>query len=122
MIFEQFRKIEWRNHADFLRIDELLIRAFVDAFEKRKCIVDKYIDMSALRQNVVGESFQRRFVGKIADKPRPLFDVNDMDHGAFVFEAFRTVFADALRSACDDDDLSLNDISINVSPPVFRYR
>jgi hypothetical protein len=33
-----------------------------------------------------------------------LVDVDDMDHSALAFEAFRTAFADALRSACDDDD------------------
>ena len=107
MIVEQFREIKWRGHADRLGMHEFVVCAVVDAFEQRRGVIDKNIDMSAFRQNVVGKAFKRRFVGNVADKPWPLLDIDYMDDRPFVFKAFRAALSDSMCSTRDDDDFIL---------------
>ena len=104
MVFEQFRKIERRGHTYRLRVHEFIICAFIDAFEKRRGVVDENIDMPAFLQNICRKAFKRILFRDVADKPWPRLDVDHMDDGAFAFKAFRAAFSDSVTSASDDDD------------------
>ena len=58
--------------------------------------------MFALGDDLGSESFEDGLVGKVANKPRPLLDINDVNSRSFLAEAVGTAFTNALRPTGDD--------------------
>ena len=117
MLLEELCEIEGGYDADRLRVCKFLVCAFVDALEKRHRIVDKHIDASALRNHVRSKSFEGGLVGKIANKPRSVLDVDYVNRRVLALKAFGAAPPDALRPTSHDDDFVLKR---HKRPSLFR--
>ena len=71
--------------------------------------------MSALGDDLGGEAFEGGLVGKVADEPRPLLDIDDMNRRPFAAEALGDALADSLRPAGDDNNFVFECDSKSVS-------
>ena len=102
-VLEQLREIERRDDADRLRVGELLVRAFVDALEKRERVVDENVDLSALCDYISREALKRSLICKVADEPRTLLHIDYVNYRSFVRETLGDALANTLRPAGNDD-------------------